>query len=327
MRNTSRAFFRNKGSAIYLEESGYDSGLMGYVKQVSTAMYGDFQTVERCASDGQSPFDLNYRELATFDGDQAEALSRCALLFFDSYLEETEGREHSYALARLMSELDSLVNGLERLNDPASRGWPNSEEERLDAVVDFIRGATKSLEEHATPPQPLRVREQTYGKDPYQYIAELIFEIIIKSTSVNTSDFIAWHVQHNSIWSRVFRNGNNRAEAIIRKRLFRLMFDEIKRMDEFPNFKGARILAYCLNVLGLNPGNRHDGYDRHDYPLRKLAHDWIKSNYRNLLENHPKVAEACLTFRVEYDAENHRLMKTYSDETRKEPNRSFLELD
>lgn len=325
LRNTSRAFFRNKASAIYLENSGYESGLIGYLKPVSSEIYGDFRTVESCASAGQSPFDLDYKELMTFDGEQAEAVCRCATLFFESYVKVTSGRAHSYALTRLMSELSLLVHGLERLNQPSAREWSNPEEARLDAVVDFIRGAIEILDAHEIPQQPRQGLAQR--KDSYQYIAELIFELIFKSTSVNTTDFISWHVQHNSIWGQLFGLGETRAHKIVRTRLFRLMFDEIKRMDTFPNFKGARILAYCLNVLGLKPGNRHEGYGKEDYPLRKLAHDWVKANYRNLVENHPKVAEACLTFRVEYDAENHRLVKTYADETRKEPKQSYLELD
>ena len=98
-------------------------------------------------------------------------------------------------------------------------------------------------------------------------------------------------------------------------------------MDELVNFRGARLLGFCLNVLGLKLTDRHRGFQREFYPLQAASIGWVKANYRTLLAEHPEVAEACVQGRISYDHDNHRLVQTYSDRTGKEPNREFLYLD
>jgi hypothetical protein len=89
----------------------------------------------------------------------------------------------------------------------------------------------------------------------------------------------------------------------------------------------ARLLGFCLNVLGLKLTDRHKGFRREFYPLQAAAISWVKANYRVLSAEHPEVAEACLQGQISYDRENHRLVQTYSDRTGKEPSREFLDLD
>lgn len=45
-RNLSSAFLMDTDSLIYHEDDGYDSGLLGYIKPLTTAMYGDYGLVE-----------------------------------------------------------------------------------------------------------------------------------------------------------------------------------------------------------------------------------------------------------------------------------------
>jgi hypothetical protein len=98
-------------------------------------------------------------------------------------------------------------------------------------------------------------------------------------------------------------------------------------MDAFGNFKGARILGLCLNVLGFS-GKLARDYRREESALGGPVVAWTKKNYLRLVEDHPNVARACLHGSIEYDAENRRLVKTYSgDQTVKEPKRVYLKLD
>ena len=68
-------------------------------------------------------------------------------------------------------------------------------------------------------------------------------------------------------------------------------------MDDWANFKGARILGYCLHVLGLTVVDRHTGHGKEFYPLHLMALRWVKANFRKLLADHPQVAFAVF---VEY---------------------------
>jgi len=106
-----------------------------------------------------------------------------------------------------------------------------------------------------------------------------------------------------------------------------LLYDEIKDMDRFANFKGARILGYCLHVLGLKVTDRHKGYQREFYPIQAAAVSWAKANYGKLLLDHPKVASVVLQGSLSFDADKKRFVKTYANDTEKEPVREFLDID
>jgi len=104
-----------------------------------------------------------------------------------------------------------------------------------------------------------------------------------------------------------------------------MLYDEIRGMDRWGNFKGAQILGLCLNVLGFGENRTRDNR-RDETALMSLIVTWTKRNYLRLVENHPKVAQACLHGSVTFDAENKQLVKEYADETRKEPRRRYLKL-
>jgi hypothetical protein len=114
---------------------------------------------------------------------------------------------------------------------------------------------------------------------------------------------------------------------IIAFKVRRRLYDEIRILDRYATFKGARFLGYCLNVLGLKVTDRHKGFRRELYPLQAAPVVWARRNYRRLLVDHPKVAEACLQGWISYDAENRRLVQIYSDSTGTQPHREFLYLD
>jgi hypothetical protein len=44
------------------EESGYYSGLVGYDRLATKIVFGSFWLVEKCAADGASPIDTDYRK-------------------------------------------------------------------------------------------------------------------------------------------------------------------------------------------------------------------------------------------------------------------------
>jgi hypothetical protein len=99
-RNIGQEFIRNTDSAFYQEDSGFDSGLVGYQKPVTNVVFGNYRFVERCASEGESPIDTDYQEFGKFNEKQMEGYTRAALAFFEAYITATHGRAyaHSYAV-------------------------------------------------------------------------------------------------------------------------------------------------------------------------------------------------------------------------------------
>ena len=190
--------------------------------------------------------------------------------------------------------------------------------------MDFVVSSLELLNKRMI--APTKYRNLTGFEDIYDDITNLIYRVILKSTVVNTEEFVSWEIQHNAIWRKLARYNNERAFSIIRRRLTRRIHDEIKEMNDWPNLKGAHIVAYVLNVISLNPIDRRNGRERKFYLIQKIVHDWIRTNYARLLTEHPKVAQACLVGRLFYDAENHRIGKTYRNELSNTPKRAYLDL-
>ena len=76
-------------------------------------------------------------------------------------------------------------------------------------------------------------------------------------------------------------------------KLRRLLYDEVLQMDKLvPNFKGARILGVCLNVMGLEIGK--GSFAREHRALHRVILAWTQRNYLRVRRDFPKVAKACL---------------------------------
>lgn len=60
-RNVSTEAIRNKDSGLYHEDEGYNSGLLGYIKLFSQALYGNYELVEALAH--HSPLDIDYESV------------------------------------------------------------------------------------------------------------------------------------------------------------------------------------------------------------------------------------------------------------------------
>ena len=96
-------------------------------------------------------------------------------------------------------------------------------------------------------------------------------------------------------------------------------------MERFPNFKGAKFVAFCLNVMGLKV-NR-PSIDKEYRPLHRALIAWMRKNYELLRAANLEVAEACLVDGMSYDSENRRLVRTYpAGGLRKEPNCVYLDM-
>jgi hypothetical protein len=326
-RNVGQEFITNTHSAYYQEDSGYYSGLVGYAQPVTRTLFGSYEFVERCASDGGSPLDTDYRRFYDFDTKQMEGYARASLAFVESYLKATKGHPHphSYALARMLDSFESSLRGVYQINGVEDYSKVQAYG-RLQVTVGFIKDAIELAGAHAERPACLRTYERG-PDDIFEKLAKLVFKAILAASSVTTPVWTAWSIQHNAVWSDIFGFNDSAAHRIIKLKVRRLLYKEIQRMDQYANFQGAAVLGYCLNVLGVKLMDRHKGYQREFYPLHAAVIGWTKANYGRLLADHPKVAAACLQGSVTYEADKHRLAKTYSNETQKEPVREFLELD
>ena len=271
-RNVGQEFVRNTESSFYQEESGFTPGLVGYVRPVTNTIFGSYRFIERCATDGASPLDTDYRDFSEFNATQQEGFARAALAFLQSYMKETGGRSepHSYALARMLHSMENALSGLYLLNGMENYGAAPAYG-RLQATVDFIKDALVLADKYGTKPGRFRIREDEKD-DIFDKISVLIYETITAAAAaVSSPEWTAWSIQHNMVWSSIFGLRHGAAYMIVAHKVRRLIYNDIKKMDNFVNFKGARILGYCLHVFGLTLTNQRTSFGSEAYPLKMVV--------------------------------------------------------
>jgi hypothetical protein len=325
--NISLEALLNKDSALYHEDAGFYSGFFGYAKPFTNSIYGDFHLVN-ALTDGSTPLDVPMWQHGGFDATQLKAYCRAVLTTFqDAIAKEAFGIE-SAALYRAFSTLQNSCSDLYMLND--DNVSPEKREDasrRVNVVMDFVGEAIKTLDQSGVQRTSLRQQGEryTWRRDQYDDVAKLVFELIGHASRVTTAEPVSWEVQHNSIWRRLFDSDASKTRKIIQLKLRRLLYEEIKDIKRFPNFKNARYLGYCLNISGLTLGP-HKPADA-DHIFRKAVISWAKKNYLWMLEENAKVAKAVLIGRLSFELDKKQLVKTYEEGLREEALREVLDLD
>jgi hypothetical protein len=301
--------------------------LLGYVKQFSRAVYGNYELVENLGESFKSPLDLRYDVAAELDPAQQTAYGNVTLLTFESYLKSSPSPLRSFALNRAFEIAGRAPPNLHLLDNSDSY-YATDIYKKFEAAITFLSEAIKLLDKHNSYPTfRLRVDEDDFNAKTYiDAIAKAIFDLIFCASAVNGPFFTSWNIQHNMVWSKFMDDVEpTRVRRAVQHKLRRLLYDEILRMDKFANFKSARILGFCLNVMGLSTA-RH-GFNKPQQALSRVAIDWARRSYLKLHENYPNVAKACLVGTITFDEKASLLIKTYAAGIENEPARQTLQLD
>lgn len=313
-----------KDSFLYHEVDGYESGLIGYLKPLSNAMFSNYKMVEKIGTF----FDADILGHSEWHATKWKVFCRIVLITLRDYIEKDDGI-HSTALHRAIGYIEHATSNLYKLNGQENTTWNDDEQEKLRVVVNFIKDVIAILEIKGKPSYiQLREREDQYLFTIFDQLANMIFELIFSASAVKSPVRHCWWIQHNSVWIEFFnfRSLNGDAAKIVKFKVRRLIYNEIKGMKKFPNFKGARILGFCLNVMGFTI--TEDKYYLDSKALHKTILSWTKKNFVWLNSYNSSVAEACLVDGISYDEEHLRLVKTYNAEgLRRETKYDYFELD
>ncbi len=325
-KNISTEAIMNKDSILYHEDEGYSSGLIGYLKPFSQAIYGNYQLVEALGSAAGSPLDIHHEVVWSWDASQIEAYSRAVMITLKNFL-ESGSWHHSFALYRALENIKDSCRDIYKLNDIPSDFYSTDTFKRLGVAVDFVRKAINLIgQQQVLPSTKLRIREDGRHQDWYDYVADLMFEIILFAASVTAPPDKCWTIQHNAVWGQFFGlSGEGKAWKIIHFKLRRLLYNEILQLEKFPNYKSSKILGFCLNVMGLKIRQKK-GYDSNYYSLHKALLAWTTKNYLRLKGVQPEVAESCLMGSISFDEQGTRLVKTYAKGLSLEAPKEYLEL-
>lgn len=314
---------RNKDSFLFHEAEGYDSGLIGYHKPLSQAIFSNYEMVESIGT----LLDPDMWE-QEWDAAQWKAYCRIVLMTFENYVSKGFWN-HSFALYRAKGYIQGAASDLYKIDGLENISFSDDVQARLRVVMSFIKDAVTVLEKKGVPRHlRIRVREEPGVGNFYEHLAGMVFEVIFASSAVRSPAEQCWWVQHNAVWHELFNFNRlpGPAAKVLKFMVRRLLYNEVTRMKQFPNFKGAKILGFCLNVMGLQPGD--EKYNRDSVALHRVILSWTTKNFIWLHDYNPRVAEACLVDGVTYEKEHSRLVKTYPiGGLRRESGYVYLHLD
>lgn len=320
-------FIANTNSAFYQEDL-FGSGYSLHAKPVSKVVFGNYKLVERCALKRWSPLEADYRQTGRFDEKTIEGFYRAATSFVAAYLEETKGRVHSYAFARLLGSFKSMTVSVTTMESMGEDWYKSPAHAGLSHSIQFIAFVVKEMDKLKIQPASLRERKNL-PLDPYDGLAELFYEATLHAAFVRQPEFRCWDIQHNTIWAGELQFYQpSKALAALKFKIRRKLYDQIRRMDRDPNFVGARILGFCLNVLGLQLMNRHRNHlHREDYALQRVVLHWTKRNFRRIAEEYPNLLPVCLQGFISYDKDGRRLVQANGNKIKTPSSFVYFDLD
>ena len=319
-KNIINCAIMNKESFLYQEAGDYNSGLIGHFKPLSHAMFSQHEMVEEIGS----MFELDLWGGNSLDASQWEAYCRIVLMTYKDKV-NSDFWGSSRSLWHAFDNIESMVSDLYRLNGVVDYSINDDSIKKLRAAVSFIQSIIAALETLGVP-KHLTLKKDGVVGNHYDQIANLIFEIIQRAAAIKEPWALAWWIHHNTLWGEIFGAFSSKGPAakIIMFKFRRLVYEEFKRMEEFPNFKGAKFAGFFLNVFGFLP-NKATG--KHEEINKKIVVGWVKKFYVELHRKNPQVATHCLVDGIVYDDLRLRLIKTYSPNAlRPKPKMVYLQL-
>lgn len=314
----------NRDSFLFHETEGYQTGFMGYLKPLSSAIFANYRLVEDVGSLLDPWWDTKW------DASQWRAYCRITLLTFKSYMDAGRG-QHSYVLHRAIHHISRSADDLYTLDGIDNARWDSDPMQRLSASLEFIKDAVVQMDGFLPPRIYLRIRERaSWRRSMADLLADAALELMCVAATVKSPKSLAWTVQHNKTWRTFFNFGSLSGPAgkVFKFKLRRLIFDRIKVLERFGDYQAAYLLGLCLNVMGLELLKfKNLDHDMDSRALHQALLNWTRKNYASLHLRDPYVAQACLLEGLSFDEANNRLCRESGLGRRFEKTVTSLKLD
>jgi len=302
------------GSALFVENEWLAQSFAGEVKPITRSIFYYWHLLEKFERGLESPLALDYPHARNWDTDTWRVYFGLALEYVRGLTSSTHRNSNVRGVDFILQTTQVAyqeIGNLERYEnsfDPHNPYWHASE------ANDFLTEFVKIFSESGEHVYFVRTDRHFYGHDLSSRVARLLNEAVLKASLVNTKEFRMWQIQHNLIWNSIQRqlDSDTKIWKMVRRKLRRLIWDEVKEMDHFPNHKGAIYIRFCLNVLGFydEKVHRRDSLKKDSWVLAKVVSEWVAKNYQTIVESHPPVAEAMLPADIVYDPEKQVLVRT-----------------
>ena len=312
-RNIVRAALSYEESFLYHEVGAYGNNLMGLNRPLCQTLFSDHKMVEAISTliAPYAPW-----EKVHWNAPKLEAYCSLVLIAFEDYIDRGYIFEPQ-AFYEAKDHIEMAISDFGMINGATNSGWYDDIRQRHRVVIDFIRNAIKILGEKPIPDNIRLLRqEHSDASSVYDDIAEMIHHVISSASEVISPSDLCRNIQCHDVWRILICGGEYQGAGVklVMLKVRRLIYDDIRILYYTPSIEKARILRFCLTVMGF----RYDYYPHGKVKtvfkrLHKVILIWMKRNYAVIHSNEPVLAEACLPENVSYDVEYATLRKSSSE--------------
>ncbi len=298
----------NKNSFLYKETNMIDSGIIGYDKPLSQALFSNYEM----AKEIETTLTLRPLENHKWDNDQWKAYLRIVSITLEGFKPEIHGSS-SKVISRALWRITRSTNNIHTLNSEQTYSDENEQFERVKLVTKFIRDCINDLSKKNTPANTsphIDTEDGTRNTDICEQISRLMFGLILDVSRITNPKWIE-KLEGEIISQKIFfyAPNRNKVEKIIHGKFIRLFYINVEASKSTSFNQPVMMTRFLLDLTALIELARDE--DMMKSNSHRLAVRWIKNNYSLIHKNNREIAELCLGENMIYDKENCRIVKTY----------------
>lgn len=298
----------NKNSFLYKETNMIDSGIIGYDKPLSQALFSNYEM----AKEIETTLTLRPLENHKWDNDQWKAYLRIVSITLEGFKPEIHGSS-SKVISRALWRITRSTNNIHTLNSEQTYSDENEQFERVKLVTKFIKDCINDLSKKNTPANTsphIDTEDGTRNTDIYEQISRLMLGLILDVSRITNPKWIE-KLEGEIISQKIFfyAPNRNKVEKIIHGKFIRLFYINVEASKSTSFNQPVMMTRFLLDLTALFELARDE--DMMKSNSHRLAVRWIKNNYSLIHKNNREIAELCLGENMIYDKENCRIVKTY----------------
>lgn len=312
-KNIVTAAIENKSSFLYNEIDYYESGFEGVSKPITSALCRDPDIIKNI----DTLLFPNHSRNSSWDIEQWRAYFRLFRGAFPSSLKINDQKfpkSIHWALSLIPSIYGDLTSSLQltklSIHDDLYM--------RLNELTDLIKYMVTQIDEY----DDVDTQMLLCAKNS---VADLIYSLIESSSSVRSPRNVARRIQDEIIWQDLMNSSELRTSTGLEIQ-GKVHCKLLSVISKCPNLDSVRILGYCLNVLGFHPPQESDAYGNSWREFHNNVLEWVESNIADLLDRFSRMENECFVDGMSYDAENCRLVITYSSDNTSKVSCEYLHL-
>lgn len=314
----------NKKSFLYKETNMLESGITGYDKPLSKALFSSYEMTKEIETTlTLKPLDNN-----KWDNDQWNAYLRIVYMTLSGFSPEMHGPS-SLAINRALWRVIRSTNNVHTLNSDLAYSNENEQFERVRMVIKFIEACIEDLSKKNTPTginTHINIEDNTLNTDIYEQISRVMLGIFLDISKITNSKWLEKLereiISHTTLF---YTSKGEKAEKFIQGKFRRFVYNNIEASKSTSLDQAFMTTRFLLDLTALVELSGDEGII--NSTSHKLAVRWIKKNYSLIHENNREIAELCLGENMIYDQENCRIVKTYNHPLTAKQQKVFLKVN